>query len=86
MEVAVVGANDGRVGHLDALGLGLGHVVAEEEAGGEEGEGAWEWAWEWVEGCRCCECESRVFGQQNGNSRARNTNGWPHVWRVSTLL
>jgi hypothetical protein len=52
VEVAVVGANDGRVGHLDAFGVWLGHMSADEGVGESLGGDA-----------RVDEGKSLLFGQ-----------------------
>ena len=52
VEVAVVGANDGRVGHLDAFGVWLGHMSADD---GVEGD--------WGGDARMGEGKSLLFGQ-----------------------
>lgn len=58
-----------------------------EEDGGEQEEGSVGGDWEeWLEGSRWCEGKSGLFGQQGGNSRARNTNGRPHVCKRYPLF
>ena len=52
VEVAVVGANDGRVGHLEAFGVWLGHMSADD---GVEGD--------WGGDARMGEGKSLLFGQ-----------------------